>query len=53
VTPGATVIVKNLGANQEIRVKTSESGSNNVLSLEPVSCKRQGGGGRLQEVEGG
>ena len=37
VIPNASVTVRNLGTNQEVRVKTSEAGTYSVLSLEPVT----------------
>ncbi|MBZ5617831.1 MAG: TonB-dependent receptor [Acidobacteriia bacterium] len=37
IVPNATVIVTNLGTNQQIKVKTSASDAFTVLSLEPVT----------------
>src|SRR5258708_11085972 len=39
IVPNAAVTVISLGTNQETKVKTTEAGTYNALSLEPVSYR--------------
>ena len=39
IVPNASVVIRNLGTNREIKTKTSDSGAYSVLSLDPVSYR--------------
>ena len=47
--PGATVTVTNLGTGQKLTVTTSDTGSFNIQSLDPVFYQSAGRSERIQE----